>query len=188
MVLLKSIHNTTIEGIWHWLCKTSEHNFLHKVRRGYDQGIFNPNDPRHVYVLANWMNRQADLLHIHSALFNWLWPPICQVVLDKFVAYWNSHRVQFQKNKSMPSGATPCDIFTSPQVYGGKCCSIPIPQEAVDVLRDDLPVSRDEALHFIDDAVATTLDDIWNSISSPPRTVSNGWEIFTKILPHLSNI
>ena len=83
----------------------------------------------------------------------------------------------------MPSGATPRDVFTSSQAYGGERCSIPVTQDAIDALRADLPVCHDEALRFIDDDFATTAEDIWNHINSPPLTVSNGWEIFTKMLP-----
>lgn len=32
------------------------------------------------------------------------------------MTYWNTHKIRKQKNKSMPSGATPTDIFTSPGV------------------------------------------------------------------------
>ncbi|KAF8525667.1 hypothetical protein JB92DRAFT_2621172, partial [Gautieria morchelliformis] len=83
---VKSIHNTTIEGIWHWLHKTTECNCLDEVQRGYDNGMFNPNDT------------------LHISLFNWLWLPICQAILNDFLAYWNSYRVRTQHNKLMPSG------------------------------------------------------------------------------------
>ncbi|KAF8582864.1 hypothetical protein K439DRAFT_1617989 [Ramaria rubella] len=45
---LRSIHNTTIEGIWHWLRKTVECNFITKVHHGHTEGIFNPNHSLHV--------------------------------------------------------------------------------------------------------------------------------------------
>ncbi|KAF8506306.1 hypothetical protein JB92DRAFT_2832928 [Gautieria morchelliformis] len=109
----------------HWLRKTTERNFLDEVRRGYDNGMFNPNDT------------------LHISLFNWLWPPICQAILDDFVAYWNSHRAQTQRNKLMLSGATPRDVFTSPQAYGGERCSIPVPQDAIDALRKNIPINFD---------------------------------------------
>ncbi|KAF8584361.1 hypothetical protein K439DRAFT_1653235 [Ramaria rubella] len=150
-VALKSVNNTTIEGIWHWLCKTAECNFIDEVCRGHNKGIFNPNN------------------NLHISLFNWIWPPICQSVLDEFTTYWNNHRVRSQKNKLMPSGATPWDIFTSPQAYG-------VPQDAINALRADLLHSRQEALQFV-----------WNHLRSPPCTVSSGWDIFTKMLllwPH----
>ncbi|KAF8513200.1 hypothetical protein JB92DRAFT_3083220 [Gautieria morchelliformis] len=146
MVFLKSIHNTTIEGIWHW---------LH----------------------AN---------HEASSLFNWLWPPICQAILNDFVAYWNSHRIQTQHNKLMPSGATPRDVITSPQAYGGEHCSILVPQDAIDALCKNIPINREEALNFCDEHFSNTTDGVWNDLNSPPCTVSNGWEIFTKMLPLLS--
>lgn len=71
----------------------------------------------------------------------------------------------------MPSGATPNDVFTLPQVYGGACCSIPVLQEVIDALRDSFPLSRDEELQFIDDAFATTADHVWTKINSLLCTV-----------------
>ncbi|KAF8579544.1 hypothetical protein K439DRAFT_1524163 [Ramaria rubella] len=107
-VALRSVNNTTIEGIWHWLRKTAEHNFIDEVHHGHNEGIFNPND------------------NLYISLFKWIWPPI----------------FHSQKNKLMPSGATPQDIFTSPQAYGGERCLIPVPQDAINALRANLPHSR----------------------------------------------
>ncbi|KAF8583634.1 hypothetical protein K439DRAFT_1647174 [Ramaria rubella] len=164
-VALKSVHNTTIKGIWHWLRKTAECNFIDEVRRGHTEGVFNLNN------------------ELHVALFNWIWLPICQSVLDEFMTYWNNHRVRSQKNKLMPSGATPRDIFTSPQAYGGERYSIPRTQEAIDALRAELLLSRQSALQFVDEEFANHACQVWHQLGSPPCSVfSSGWEIFTKML------
>ncbi|KAF8508556.1 hypothetical protein JB92DRAFT_2832320 [Gautieria morchelliformis] len=108
-----------------------------------------------------------------------------QAILDDFVACWNSHRVWTQHNKLMPSGATPRNIFTSPQAYGGEQCSIPVSQEAIDALRKNIPFNREEALNFCDEDFSAIANGVWSDLNSPPRTVSNGWEVFTKMLPLL---
>ncbi|KAF8519431.1 hypothetical protein JB92DRAFT_3112393 [Gautieria morchelliformis] len=106
-------------------------------------------------------------------------------ILDDFVAYWNSHRVRTQHNKLMPSGATPSNIFTSPQAYGGERCSIPVSQEAIDALHKNIPFNREEALNFCDEDFSAIASGVWSDLNSPPHTVSNGWEVFTKMLPLL---
>ncbi|KAF8519423.1 hypothetical protein JB92DRAFT_3112377 [Gautieria morchelliformis] len=106
-------------------------------------------------------------------------------ILDDFIAYWNSHRVRTQHNKLMPSGATPSNIFTSPQAYGGERCSIPVSQEAIDALRKNIPFNREEALNFCDEDFSAIASGVWSDLNSPPHTVSNGWEVFTKMLPLL---
>ncbi|KAF8511093.1 hypothetical protein JB92DRAFT_3144212 [Gautieria morchelliformis] len=106
-------------------------------------------------------------------------------ILDDFIAYWNSHRVRTQHNKLMPSGATPCNIFTSPGAYGGERCSIPVSQEAIDALRKNIPFNHEEALNFCDEDFSAIASGVWSDLNSPPRTVSNGWEVFTKMLPLL---
>ncbi|KAF8579620.1 hypothetical protein K439DRAFT_1648436 [Ramaria rubella] len=146
----EDVHNTTIEGIWHWLRKTLECNFFDEVRRGHNEGIFNPNNTLHV------------------SLFNWIWPPICQSVLDDFSMHWNNHRVH--------------NIFTSPQAYGGEHCSIPIPQDAINALHAELLLSRQSVFQFVDEEFANHAGQVWHQLGSPPCSVSSGWEIFTKML------
>ncbi|KAF8589725.1 hypothetical protein K439DRAFT_1612526 [Ramaria rubella] len=143
---LWSIHNTTIEGIWHWLRKTVECNFITKFGHGHTEGIFNPNHSLHV------------------SLFNWIWPPICQSVLDEFTRYWNNH-----------------------QAYGGEHCSIPVSQDAIDALQAQLLQARTEALKFVDEEFAAIASKVWNHLRSPPCMVFSGWDIFAKMLsvwPH----
>ncbi|KAF7975358.1 hypothetical protein HWV62_9675 [Athelia sp. TMB] len=97
VVSVPSTKNTLIEGFWHWLRENRGYNLYEWVTYGKTAGIFSPSND------------------VHVALFNWLWPPIIQAELDEFSEYWNTHRIWKQKNKNMPSGAAPRDVYTSPE-------------------------------------------------------------------------
>lgn len=84
----------------------------------------------------------------------------------------------------MPSGATPRDIFTSPAKYGGEKCAISIPKAAIDVMRERLPVTREEAFQFVNPEFAAKADEIWNQIGRPVCNLKNAWQIFEMMLPH----
>ena len=42
-----SIHNTPIEGVWHWFLNTLGFNIKDMIRQGHHDGIYNPGNPVH---------------------------------------------------------------------------------------------------------------------------------------------
>ena len=50
MLQIKSIHNTPIEGLWHWFAQTFGQNIKDTIREGFVRGIYNPNNAIHPYV------------------------------------------------------------------------------------------------------------------------------------------
>jgi hypothetical protein len=46
---IKSIHNTPIEGLWHWFLQTFGVNIKDIIHSGFTAGIYNPNNPVHPY-------------------------------------------------------------------------------------------------------------------------------------------
>jgi len=52
---VRSVHNTPIEGVWHWFLQTFGVNIKDTIRGGYEAGIYNPNNPIHPYVIQNWI-------------------------------------------------------------------------------------------------------------------------------------
>lgn len=113
-----------------------------------------------------------------SDLFHWLWPQIVQIQLDKFVHYWNSHKVRYQGDKKMPSGATPNHIFTCPHLYGGERLGQRVPREATKALRESLEVPREEALRWVSSDFAEAAERVYKELGSPEKTLAAGWSIF----------
>ncbi|KAJ3746753.1 hypothetical protein DFH05DRAFT_1534510 [Lentinula detonsa] len=159
-VHLKSVHNTPIEGLWHWFTDTMGFNLKEELRQGYKDGIFYPGSQPHV------------------DLFNWLWPQIIQKELDIFTAYWNNHRIRYQAEKPNASGTTPSNAFALPKSVSAQAeqCGIVIDKFVVDALRKEIPVSREEAMRA---------KAIYRQIGSPQLKAAVGWSIFTAMARYL---
>ncbi|EPQ56805.1 hypothetical protein GLOTRDRAFT_104539 [Gloeophyllum trabeum ATCC 11539] len=170
IVAIKSTHNTVIEGLWRWLRKTFGINLLLLLQGGRAQGVFNPGSA------------------VHINLFNWIFPGLIQKKLDEFVAYWNSHRIRNQKNKLMPSGATPTDMFTRPEAYGGQRLSIPVPLDATTRLCASLSHSREDALRWVEDEFEEAAEAVYAQINSPILTLQTAWVIFQQMSPILTEM
>ena len=49
MLQMRSVHNTPIEGLWHWFLQTFGVNIKDIIRSGFTAGIYNPNNAVHSY-------------------------------------------------------------------------------------------------------------------------------------------
>ncbi|KAJ7504880.1 hypothetical protein B0H11DRAFT_1627105, partial [Mycena galericulata] len=119
-VMIKSVHNTVIEGFWRQFKEKSGLNLKDFLLRGKEGHLFNPHDP------------------LHEPLFYWIFAPVIQAELDDFVQWWNNHRVRHQHEKIMPSGHVPSHAMDYPELFGGLDCRIKIPPEAITDLREQL--------------------------------------------------
>jgi len=104
------------------------------------------------HALFHSLSHTSKFKHqINRQLFNWIWPQILQHQLDKFFEYWNNHKICFQSTKPNMSGQTPRHTFTVPQAPAEEC-RIEVPQDAIDALRNTIPVSCDKAMQWVDPA------------------------------------
>ncbi|KAJ7203250.1 hypothetical protein GGX14DRAFT_317297, partial [Mycena pura] len=113
-------HNTIIEGFWRHLKEKLGLNLKDFLLRGKTEHLFNPHDP------------------LHEPLFYWIFAPLIQAELDEFAEWWNNHRVRHQHEKIMPSGHVPAHAMQYPELFGALDCQIKVPQQAVDMLREEL--------------------------------------------------
>ena len=51
------MHNTPIEGLWHWFLQNNGVNIKDAIRQGYNDGIYNPNNVVHPCVLKSFIRR-----------------------------------------------------------------------------------------------------------------------------------
>ncbi|KAJ3986983.1 hypothetical protein F5890DRAFT_1571998 [Lentinula detonsa] len=162
---LKSVHNTPIEGLWHWFTNTMGVNLKDELRRGYTDGFFHPGS------------------QIHINLFNWLWPKILQQQLNVFTEYWNNHKIRFQPNKPNASGTTPRNAFINPKSCSPQAeeCGISVDSVVVDALRKGIPVSREEAMRYVSDEFCAKAEAVYEQIGSPALKPLDGWSIFTNM-------
>ncbi|KAF5332113.1 hypothetical protein D9611_008101 [Ephemerocybe angulata] len=165
---LKSVHNTPIEGLWHWFLKTFGVNLKVVVVSGYENGNYNPNNP------------------VHPKLFYWLWPQIMQIVLDRFVEYWNNHKIRKQAKKPNMSGSTPRHAFTVPALPAFDC-GIEVDQAVIDALRNEIKKPREEVMMWpgVDAEFSRRAEHAYDMIGRPELIALKGWEIFSAMLHHI---
>ncbi|KAJ6556661.1 hypothetical protein B0H10DRAFT_1967605 [Mycena sp. CBHHK59/15] len=159
-VALKSVNNIPIENLWKWFLKTFGRSLRDYIEDGKTNGLFNP----------------GDQMHIH--LFHWLWSKIVQIQLDQFKLYWNYHTPRKNSKKTLVSGIPPIEIYRNPQAYGLEHLSRPVPKEAIDALRSNLPYSREEALRWVPDSFDNAASDAYATLGSLKLEPRRGWEIF----------
>ncbi|KAK7016477.1 hypothetical protein R3P38DRAFT_2541840 [Favolaschia claudopus] len=173
-MVLKSVHNTVIEGFWRWLRAKMGLNLKELITRGKRERIFDSNVPFHV------------------PLFYWIFVPVIQQQLDEFRIWWNNHRVRLQHEKDMPSGHIPAHAFEHPTHFAGLDCRIRVPQAAVDELREYLTEdvgSRESHLRWpgltveVEQAIKTACEDV----GSPEISVESAWNVFQNLSDVLDN-
>ncbi|KAJ7599662.1 hypothetical protein C8J56DRAFT_1037235 [Mycena floridula] len=163
---LKSVHNTIIEALWHWLREKSGKNLREYILIGKDKHFFDPN------------------VQFHTPLFYWIFVPLVQASLDEFKEYWNFYRVRPQHDKDMPSGHVPTHAFENPSLYGGLDCRVCVPQAAVDEMREYLTEevgSRKEHLSWMSAEEQKMAEMLYARIGSPPITLKNAWDVFSRM-------
>ncbi|KAJ7312478.1 hypothetical protein DFH08DRAFT_717654 [Mycena albidolilacea] len=170
--LIKSVHNTVIEGFWRWLKEKMGLNLKATILIGKEERIFSPN------------------VEFHLPLFYWIFIPLLQAQLDAFRIYWNHHRVRSQKDKNMPSGHVPADAFNHPQNFGGLDCRIPIPKAAVDEMRRILAEEvgpRENHLSWFSAEFAALAENIYTQIGKPTLSLDTAWDVFQKMSVPMGN-
>jgi hypothetical protein len=114
-------------------------------------------------------------------LFYWLWPQILQIQLDKFVEFWNNHRIRTQKGKPNMSGSTPRHGFTVPEAPA-QDCRIQVDQAVIDALRAQVPISREDSMRWVSPVFERAAENAYTAIGTPPLdNISTGWAIFTSM-------
>ena len=77
------------------------------------------------------------------------------------------------------SGQTPQHAFTVP-TPPAENCKIKVTTEAIQALRDTIPVSREDAMRWVDPSFDLAAQRAYNAIGCPSLSnMANGWAIFT---------
>ncbi|KAJ7511628.1 hypothetical protein B0H11DRAFT_2370583 [Mycena galericulata] len=172
-VMIKSVHNTVIEGFWRQFKEKSGLNLKDFLLRGKEGHLFNPHDP------------------LHEPLFYWIFAPVIQAELDDFVQWWNNHRMRHQHEKIMPSGRVPSHAMDYPELFGGLDCRIKIPPEAITDLREQLeteegPKSDFQAWLGLTEEFNLRASEVYVAIGEPEIKLANAWDVFVQMAMELS--
>ncbi|KAF7329564.1 hypothetical protein MKEN_00219300 [Mycena kentingensis (nom. inval.)] len=165
-VLIKSIHNTIIEGFWRQLKEKLGLNLKDWLLRGKLEFLFNTHNP------------------VHEPLFYWVFAPVIQLELDNFMVWWNNHRVRHQHEKIMPSGHVPSHAMQFPELFGALDCRIKVPREAVALLREQLTEEEGSREQFQSWPGLTAefnilATEVYENIGAPELNLESSWDVFT---------
>ncbi|KAJ6524658.1 hypothetical protein DFH09DRAFT_1250808 [Mycena vulgaris] len=101
--------------------------------------------------------------------------------LDHFTEMWNSHVIRRQRNKLMPSGVSPNELYSHPEHYGGRCFAIPVPKDAIDALRGSIKLTRKAALTWVPEEFDTIAAQVYEMLGSPECSPDTAWTLFSEM-------
>ncbi len=180
-VILKSIHNTVIEGFWRRFLEKLGINLKDFLLQGRERHLFDPNVPFHTCVYQLLAYNLKTNLYSCSSLFYWIFVPFSQAEMDDFSQWWNNHQVRKQTDKNMPSGVSPNYAMQNPRLLCGLDCRIPVPKEAVAILREYLNEEegpREDHLAWVSQTFDQAVWSAYEIIQSPPIDVHSAWDVF----------
>ncbi|KAJ7191847.1 hypothetical protein GGX14DRAFT_380630, partial [Mycena pura] len=166
---LKSTDNIPSESGWRYWMDDEGANLKSALLEGHTNGLFMPNDP------------------IHVNLFQWLWVRIIRHHLNEFKTYFNATPRRSQKAKLLPTAA-PDAVWRNPQAFGLQHCGTAIPKEAVQELRDRLPLSREHVMRWVPDEFDQLAMYTYEQIGEPSFHHSTGWETYRKMLTLIQDV
>ncbi|KAJ6582707.1 hypothetical protein DFH09DRAFT_912446, partial [Mycena vulgaris] len=117
-------------------------------------------------------------------LFNWIFPPFIQSLLDKFRTYWNQHTIRVQPEKEMPSGHAPADALEHPGLFGGLDCGIRVPKEAIQEFHHALTEEvgpRESFLTWVGPEFDQTATVVFGCLGISKITLENSWDVFAEM-------
>ncbi|KZT40293.1 hypothetical protein SISSUDRAFT_983506 [Sistotremastrum suecicum HHB10207 ss-3] len=161
-LFLRSVKNIVIERSWKdWLREGGRNLGLFFTRNSGVAG-FVPENP------------------IHRCLADWIWVPLIQQELDKFVSRYNSRKIRRQPEKHGPSGASHNRTFNFPELFDGKSQLIEVDRKVIDILLADH--EGRELVRFVPEWFENMADEAHNHLGSPDITLENAWAIFPEML------
>jgi hypothetical protein len=116
-------------------------------------------------------------------LVQWVWPTLIQAELDALKDRFNNHRVRKDRGKFLPSGVTPNIAFALYQKYRGEYGLQAADRDIIAKLMEDL--GGDELIRFVSLEYAAKAQRVYDSLNLPKLSLTNVWDIFQAMLPHM---
>lgn len=115
---------------------------------------------------------------------NWIWFPLVQRELDKFVDRQNAHRIRKQADTALPSGGRPDQFYTDPSNYGGLDCLIPVDEAVIDELLEESGEGISK-MRYVEEEFEPLAEEAYTAIGSPEIEFKSAWVVFRRMIEHL---
>ena len=116
-----------------------------------------------------------------SALSQWLWSNLLKIELHILKEEMNTSKVRYDRNKRLPSGVSPNEVYALPGKWGLQDCLRPVDVSLIPGMKESL--GGEALLKFVDDEYDSLAWAAYAHIGSPPITRHNIWDIFKAMLP-----
>lgn len=106
-----------------------------------------------------------------SNLVKWLWSTLIQNELDELKERFNSHVVRFDKEKKLPSGASPNNAYVLHEKYGVENYLQLVDKDIVAKLMEEL--GGEHLIRFVSVAYAAAAQEVFDSVGFGKITFLN---------------
>ncbi len=110
-----------------------------------------------------------------------------QRCLDAFVEYFNHKKTRYQHNKILPSGVSPQEVYDLPAKFFLEDLRIPVHQNSIDALCNEIPTTRKEAFQWVSDDFDNAAWQAYREIGSPQLILTDAWRIFHDMIQILKD-
>jgi len=116
----------------------------------------------------------------------WIWFPLVQHELDKFVDTQNNHHIWHQSNKNLPNGGTPNEFYRHPNHFGGSSCLIPIDLNVIDKLLEEAEEGHC-LMWYVDEGFEEIANEAYVAVGKPIITLHSAWKVFCIMVVYIVN-
>ncbi|OAV93906.1 hypothetical protein PTTG_04400 [Puccinia triticina 1-1 BBBD Race 1] len=124
----KSVHNQKIECFWSQLMRHYNVELINQLYEADESGKYDPQDP------------------VDYLLFVYLWVPLLQDSLDKWIHNYNSYKRRIDKKSMLPSGCSANVCYKNPEDYDAEDGLVPVELSAVLELENEFYPDAEDLL------------------------------------------
>ncbi|POW01254.1 hypothetical protein PSHT_12631 [Puccinia striiformis] len=171
MHFTKSTHNQKIEALWSQMMKQHNRKVIDVIQDKIDEGEYDPHD------------------EVQKLLFLFLWIPVFQTSVDRWVYLQNNSRKRRDHRISLPTACTPDFSYSTPESFGTTDQLVNVPANHLEqFLHQNYPDQEAMFTHtppwFHD--VATGIMEALN-LRFHNISLGSVWIAFDHMLPYIKN-
>ncbi|KZS92199.1 hypothetical protein SISNIDRAFT_401499, partial [Sistotremastrum niveocremeum HHB9708] len=155
---VKSVRNIVIERSWRQFLEKSGRNMLQWWAREVEISGYQADD------------------RTQRALVDWIWVPLIQQEVNKYIEGFNDRPIRRQPEKNGPSGASHNKSYRHPELFGGSDQLIPVNPRLIDLLLADHP--GEEATQFFPPWFHELALEAYRRVGSPELSFMQAWSTF----------
>ncbi|KAH9458276.1 hypothetical protein MJO29_005390 [Puccinia striiformis f. sp. tritici] len=159
----KSTHNQKIECLWSQFMREYNSELINQLYKAQEQGHYDPEEP------------------VQKLLFIYLWVPLLQRGLDKWILDYNTYKRRVDRRSMLPSGCSADNCYERPEDYDAEQGLIPVELSVVNQLENDHYPDADDLMRTCPEWFSEIIEHLKSQLElNTPQVVStqNVWSVF----------